>query len=46
MIHSGLYWPNDRRLFRRRVPGRIRVALWLVFTAAMVVVAAASLHLQ
>lgn len=36
---QGLYWPNGRNLFRRRLPSAIRVVVWLVFAAAVIVAA-------
>jgi hypothetical protein len=46
MNQSGLYWPNGRSLFRRRLPGRVRFAASLVFVAALVVTAAATMFTQ
>lgn len=46
MNRSGLYWPSRRRLFRRRVPVRVRFATWLVLAAALVLTAAATVHAQ
>ncbi len=44
MNHNGLYWPNGRSLFRRRLATKARLALWLAFAAAVVLMAAASLQ--
>ena len=46
MNQHGLYWPNRRSLFRRRLPARARFALWLALAAAVVLTAAVSLHLK
>jgi hypothetical protein len=46
MNQHGLYWPNGRSLFRRRLPAWARFALWVALAAAVVLTAAASLHLQ
>jgi hypothetical protein len=46
MNRNGLYWPNDRSLFRRRLATKARLALWLVFAAVVVLTAAASLQLH
>jgi hypothetical protein len=43
MNHIGLYWPNGRSLFRRRLAARTRYALWLPFAAAAVLTVAANL---
>jgi hypothetical protein len=37
---QGLYWPNGRNLFRRRLPAATRVALWAAAAAAMLIAAA------
>jgi hypothetical protein len=44
MNQSGLYWPNGRSLFRRRLAARAHLALWLVFAAVVALTAAASLQ--
>jgi len=46
MNQSGLYWPNRRSLFRHRLASRTRLAVALVFVAAVVIFAAASLQLH
>ena len=46
MDQNGLYWPNGRSLFRRRLATKARLALWLVFAAVVVLTAAASLQVH
>ena len=46
MNRRGLYWPDGRSLFRRRLPRVARVALWLSVSGVMIVMAMVSLHLK